>query len=150
MATRGRPPKPVELKRATGNPGKRALPDQENLIILPAVTSIPEPSRQLFQFGLELWNRVWSMGHSWISYSTDVDLLLLVCEQMDERAKLRTQVWNEGKNDERKALRQLERAIVENLSLLGFTPTDRSRLGVAEVKKQSKLEDLLARKAQRG
>lgn len=150
MATRGRPPKPVELKRATGNPGKRALPDKESVIVLPAVTSIPEPSRQLFQFGLELWNRVWSMGHSWISYSTDVDLLLLVCEQMDERAKLRTLVWNEGKNDERKALRQLERAIVDNLSLLGFTPTDRSRLGVAEVKKQSKLEDLLARKAQRG
>jgi hypothetical protein len=74
----------------------------------------------------------------------------MVCEQMDERAKLRTQVWNEGKNDERKALRALERAIVDNLALLGFTPTDRSRLGVAEVKKQTKLEDLLARKAQRG
>lgn len=150
MANRGRPPKPVELKRATGNPGKRALPDQENVIMLPAVTTIPEPSRQLFQFGLELWNRAWATGHSWISPNTDIDLLLLVCEQMDERAKLRTQVWNEGRNDERKALRQLERAIVDNLSLLGFTPTDRSRLGVAEVKKQSKLEDLLARKAQRG
>lgn len=149
MATRGRPPKPVELKRATGNPGKRALPDRENVIVIPAVTSIPEPSRQLFQFGLELWNRVWQMGHSWISYNTDVDLLLMVCEQMDERAKLRTQVWNEGKNDERKALRSLEKQIVENLSLLGFTPTDRSRLGVAEVKRQSKLEDLLARKADR-
>jgi hypothetical protein len=73
----------------------------------------------------------------------------MVCEQMDERAKLRTQVWNEGKNDERKALRMLERAIVDNLSLLGFTPTDRSRLGVAEVKKQTKLEELLARKSQR-
>ncbi len=150
MATRGRPPKPVELKRAQGNPGKRALPDKESVILLPAVSTIPEPSRQLFQFGRELWDRVWGMGHSWISYTTDVDLLLMVCEQMDERAKLRTQVWNEGKNDERKALRALERAIVDNLSLLGFTPTDRSRLGVAEVKKQTKLEDLLARKAQRG
>lgn len=149
MATRGRPPKPVEVKRATGNPGKRALPDAGNLILLPAISEIPEPSRQLFQFGRELWDRVWSMGSNWLSYNTDVDLLLMVCEQMDERAKLRTQVWNEGKNDERKALRSLEKQIVENLSLLGFTPTDRSRLGVAEVKKQSKLEDLLARKANR-
>lgn len=149
MATRGRPPKPVEVKRASGNPGKRALPGNDNLILLPAVNGIPEPSRQLFQFGLELWNRVWSMGNSWLSYNTDVDLLLMVCEQMDERAKLRTQVWNEGRIDERKALRALEKQIVENLSLLGFTPTDRSRLGVAEVKKQSKLEDLLARKANR-
>lgn len=149
MATRGRPPKPVEVKRASGNPGKRALPNKDNLIVLPSVSGIPEPSRQLFQFGLELWNRVWSMGNSWLSYSTDVDLLLLVCEQMDERAKLRTAVWNDGRIDERKALRALEKQIVENLSLLGFTPTDRSRLGVAEVKKQSKLEDLLARKANR-
>jgi hypothetical protein len=29
---------------------------------------------------------------------------------------------------------------------LGFTPTDRSRLGVAEVKKESKLEQLMAMK----
>jgi hypothetical protein len=39
-------------------------------------------------------------------------------------------------------LRDLERQLVANLSLLGFTPTDRSRLGVAEVKKISKLEVL--------
>jgi hypothetical protein len=77
-----------------------------------------------------------------LSYSTDLDLLLIVCEQLDERAKLRTKVWNDGRPDERKALRQLEKQIVENLSLLGFTPTDRSRLGIAEVKKLSKLEAL--------
>jgi hypothetical protein len=77
-----------------------------------------------------------------LSYSTDLDLLLIVCEQLDERAKLRTKVWNDGRLDERKALRSLEKQIVENLSLLGFTPTDRSRLGIAEVKKLSKLEAL--------
>jgi UPF0755 protein len=50
--------------------------------------------------------------------------------------------WNDGRLDERKALRSLEKQIVENLSLLGFTPTDRSRLGIAEVRKLSKLEAL--------
>lgn len=142
MGQRGRPPKPVEVKRMLGNPGKRPLPETSNIVLLPAVNEIPEPNRKLFEFGRELWDRVWTMGHTWLSYSTDLDLLLIVCEQLDERAKLRTKVWNDGRNDERKALRQLEKQIVENLSLLGFTPTDRSRLGIAEVKKLSKLEAL--------
>jgi hypothetical protein len=145
MAQRGRPPKPIEVKRRTGNPGKRPLPESGNLVLLPAVNNIPEPNRPLLQFGRELWDRVWTMGHTWISYSTDIDLLLITCEQLDERVKLRTQVWNDGRPDERKALRQLEKQIVENLSLLGFTPTDRSRLGIAEVKKMSKLEELRAK-----
>lgn len=88
MAQRGRPPKPTEIKRLTGNPGKRALPEKSNLVLLPAIRDIPEPSRKLFSQGRELWDRVWTMGHTWISYSTDVELLLLVCEQLDERQNL--------------------------------------------------------------
>lgn len=144
MAQRGRPPKPVEQKRAIGNPGKRPLPDSQAIVALPAASSIPEPSRQLFQFGRDLWDRAWRMGNLWISPDTDIELLLIVCEQLDERAKLRTSVWNSGRIDERKALRSLEKQIVENLSLLGFTPTDRSRLGIAEVKKMSKIAELKA------
>ena len=36
--------------------------------------------------------------------------------------------------------------IISNLSLLGFTPTDRSRLGVAEVKRETKIEELIAKR----
>jgi hypothetical protein len=46
-------------------------------------------------------------------------------------------------------LRELEKNITNSLSLLGFTPTDRSRLGVAEVKAKSKLEELRAKRDQR-
>jgi hypothetical protein len=49
----------------------------------------------------------------------------------------------------RRGLRDLDRLIIQNLSLLGFTPADRTRLGVAEVKAMSKLEELQARKAKR-
>jgi hypothetical protein len=69
----------------------------------------------------------------------------MTCELLDERAQLRAQVMNNNRPDERKALRDLDRQLVANLSLLGFTPTDRSRLGVAEVKRQSKLEELRSR-----
>jgi hypothetical protein len=88
------------------------------------------------------------MGQTWISPSTDVDLLLMTCELLDERSQLRAQVMNNNRPDERKALRDLDRQLVANLSLLGFTPTDRSRLGVAEVKRQSKLEELRSRASQ--
>ena len=36
--------------------------------------------------------------------------------------------------------------IIKLLSLLGLTPTDRTKMGVAEVKARSKIEELLAMK----
>jgi len=144
------PPKPIELKRKLGNPGKQALPKENETILISAIDEIPEPHRQLFDAGLELWNRTWSMGQLWISPKTDIELLLMTCEMLDERVRLRAFVWNNPDAwRERKALRELEKNITNSLSLLGFTPTDRSRLGVAEVKAKSKLEELRARRDKR-
>jgi len=141
------PPKPTEVKRKLGNPGRRPLPDSKDIILLPAIENIPQPVRPLFDAGLELWNRTWSMGQLWISPRTDIELLLMTCEMLDERVRLRAFVWNNAEAwRERKALRELDKNIVANLSLLGFTPTDRSRLGVAEVKARSKLEEIKARR----
>jgi hypothetical protein len=146
----GNPPKPIELKRKLGNPGKQALPKESDVILIPAISEIPVPSRQLFDAGLVLWNRIWSMGQLWISPNTDIELLLMTCEMLDERVRLRTYVWNTPDAwRERKALRELEKNITNSLSLLGFTPTDRSRLGIAEVKAKSKLEELRARRDNR-
>ena len=144
------PPKPIELKRKLGNPGKQALPKENETILIAAVDETPVPHRQLFDAGLELWNRTWSMGQLWISPKTDIELLLMTCEMLDERVRLRAYVWNNPEAwRERKALRELEKNITNSLSLLGFTPTDRSRLGVAEVKAKSKLEELRAKRDQR-
>ena len=150
MGQMGRPPKPVEQKRLLGNPGRRPLPDATTLQQLEPIRSIPEPPRQLFEAGQQLWDRVWENGLSWISPHSDLELLMMTCEQIDERIKLRASVWNNNRSDERKALRALDKEIVNNLSLLGFSPADRTRLGVAEVKKMSKLEELMTKKAQRG
>lgn len=142
----GRPPKPVEQKRLLGNPGKRALPDQAEIEILPAATEIPEPTRPLLKPGRELWDRVWASGINWISPDTDLELLLMTCEMVDERWNLRIKVMQSDDMQMARRLDNLTRLIVGNLSLLGFSPSDRSRLGVAEVKKQSKLEELMARR----
>jgi hypothetical protein len=138
----GRPSKPIEQKRLLGNPGKRALPESGSLQILPAIQEIPEPSRPLLKYGRELWDKVWEQGLNWISPNTDSELLLMTCEMIDERWNLRVKVMQGDDPRQRRGLRELDRQIVSNLSLLGFTPSDRSRLGVAEVKAVSKLEAL--------
>lgn len=144
MSYRGRPPKPIEQKRLAGNPGKRPLPNG-TLALLPSTYEAVEPHRPLGAPGLELWNKVWEMGSTWISPTSDAEILLITCELIDERWNLRATVMREGRPEDRKALRDLDRQLINNLSLLGFSPTDRSRLGVAEVKARSKLEELRQR-----
>ena len=145
----GRPAKPIEQKRLLGNPGKRALPDEDSVILLERAEEIPEPTRPLLKYGQELWDRIWGMGATWVSDKTDIELLMMTCEMIDERWNLRVKVMQNDDPRMRRGLRELDRQIVSNLSLLGFTPTDRSRLGVAEVKAQTKLEEMLIRRANR-
>ena len=86
----GRPPKPTEQKRRLGNPGKRKLPSAEVAIV--GQVAAPEPVRPLGQVGLAFWQRVWAVGFAWISPQTDIELLQMVCEQIDERQALRVRV----------------------------------------------------------
>jgi hypothetical protein len=146
MAQVGRPPKPVEQKRLTGNPGKRKLPNEGTVVLLPQAETIPEPLRPLLKHGRTVWDTVWQVGVNWISPNTDVELLLMTCEMIDERWNLRVKVMQSDDAKMRRGLRELDRLIIGNLSLLGFTPADRSRLGWAEVKTQSKLEQIMAMK----
>ena len=145
----GRPSKPIEQKRLLGNPGKRAMPDENEVVLLEQAEGTPEPPRPLLKYGNDLWERVWSMGATWVSKNTDLELLTMTCEMVDERWNLRVKVMQSDDPKMRRGLRELDKQIVSNLSLLGFTPSDRSRLGVAEVKAKSKLEELMERRASR-
>lgn len=147
MSPQGRPPKPLEQKKKLGNPGKRALPNPASLQQLEPATSVPAPPRPLLQPGLGLWERIWRVGATWISPDTDLELLLLTCEMVDERWNLRIKAMNDGDLAMGRRVDRLTGLIVSNLSLLGFTPTDRSRLGVAEIKAKSKLQEMLERNA---
>ena len=145
----GRPSKPIEQKRLLGNPGKRAMPDENGVVLLQQVEETPEPPRPLLKYGQDLWDRIWGMGATWVSSNTDLELLTMTCEMVDERWNLRVKVMQSDDAAMRRGLRELDKQIVSNLSLLGFTPSDRSRLGVAEVKAKSKLEELMERRANR-
>jgi hypothetical protein len=60
--------------------------------------------------------------------------MMMVCEMVDERQLLRDLVMSDPSLwRERAGLRQLDAQIEKTLSILGFSPTDRARLGLGEV-----------------
>jgi len=140
------PSKPTEQKRLTGNPGKRAMPKETEMMSIPG--GRVDPIRPLEYAGQQLWDSVFSNGELWISSRTDIHLLQMTAEQLDRRESLRSAlVESPTENSVLMRLAEIEKAIAGNLGLLGFTPSDRSRLGLAEIKAKSRLQELLERNA---
>lgn len=165
MAPRGRPPKPTELKRKTGNPGKRALP--KATVALPATIGTPRAPVGLAAHGKAVWATVWEAARPWLSPKLDAIRVETACRLADEAAQLRALTKKHGMlleepiatpsgvvvgqrlvpNPAAKMLRDVEKQLDRELSALGFDPTARARLGLAEVKKQSIIEGLFGQPA---
>ena len=144
----GRPVIPNEIKRLKGTLRADRLPSNSPLVSLLEPLQAPIEPLGLSEQASAFWGSVW--GCNWISQKTDFYLVLLTAEAISEREALRDLVAREPENSKaRSGLRELERQIISQLALLGFSPSDRARLGIAEVKKESKLEELLRRKAER-
>jgi hypothetical protein len=136
MATRGRPPKPIEQKRRTGNPGRRPLPSMAQIAAVPAIEPDPvdlDPAATL--------DGVLEHGRAWLA-SSDTVAVAMLRETLEERSALREIVMATHSPDARKSLRDIDKQIISELAALGFDPAARSRLGVAEVRAQSTLERL--------
>jgi hypothetical protein len=91
---------------------------------------------------------VWEAGRGWLAPS-DLDLVLMLCETMDERVMMRLHVLRGGDDfdwRDRVALRSLDDQVRSLLALLAFSPSDRSRLGFAEVRRATALEELLGQR----
>jgi len=152
----GRPPTPTERKRLTGNPGKRALPEGSNVVALPPVEDAAP--QQLGPAGKAVWELVTDQC-KWLAES-DRPTLVMLCEKFDRRQDFMVRLESSDPvlyTDKGYAypnplvgmLSSLETELAKLLSALGLTPTDRTRLGVAEVKKESALEQLLAKRQKR-
>jgi len=100
--------------------------------------STPEPLRHLWPNGLAVWTHIWSGSVYEAAQPTVVELAQLVCEQIDERFKLRVDVLNHGQWRDRAALRALDQQIAANLT----TIAERMAGGVSDL--TSSLSDLLA------
>jgi P27 family predicted phage terminase small subunit len=159
----GRPAKPVERKRATGNPGGRALPDApmpgEGL---PSSGAAPVAPAGLADHGRALWADVWQAGRSWLSPEADRPLVESLCHAADEAEGLRAALADgstpryyemlNGAIVTHPAVTQLRDLRVQRtawLSMLGFSPADRSRLGLAEVRVRDELDELKNRRDER-
>jgi hypothetical protein len=88
----------------------------------------------------EAFSRLIDEGASWIA-ETDAVVAGMVREALVERKQLRERALG-GSSEARKELRELEKQLTTWLASLGFDPAARSRLGLAEVKARSTLEQL--------
>lgn len=147
MTTRGRPPKPLEQKRRIGrtpgtDSGGRPLPKLAEVVRLPMADGVPDYPSELEEAGRELWRRLWQDGITWISPKTDMQAAEEACRAADDVAAARRRYRATTDPKDATALVALGKRLDDALSQLGFNPTARSRLGVAEVTRVSKLEAL--------
>jgi len=143
-----RPNKPTELKILQGNPGQHKI--RTNDAIAPLDYGYVEPIRPLGVVGKQFWDSVFGAGELWISIKTDTQLVQMACELLDRRERLR-EVWETNPTDRptNMSLLETEKQIISAFSLMGFSPSDRTRLGLVSAKTKSKLEELLAKKAEK-
>jgi hypothetical protein len=138
----GNPATPLEIKRLTGNPGGRKLPDTTKTVALSG--GYRQPHQPLQWAGQLLWDRVFGVGKTWVAES-DVELVLITCKQLDRQVELES-LWQADKSDFHvmRQLLELEKEIVSNLGKLGMTVDARARLGLAEIKVKSAYESMMA------
>lgn len=145
----GRPPKPAEIKRATGrtpgtDSGGRKLAELSVVTTLPMADRTPPPPAGLGTAGLELWNNAWSTAITWLSPDSDFRAIEHAANVADDLAAARAKYRATLEATDGRVLVSLNKSYADALSALGFDPVSRSRLGVAEVKRVSALDQLIA------
>ena len=135
----GRPPTPTEVKRRRGNPGKRPLPEKSPLkAVAPVDGSVAELTVE------QALERSLAAGATWLAESDAVAVVLLR-EAMAFYVDLRNNPQSKP-SDVLAAMKQVQACASD----CGFTPGDRSRLGLAEVTARSKLDEIQRNRAASG
>jgi phage terminase small subunit len=149
--TAGRPPAPLEHHRRVGRQGSKAdgrpLPALSETQSLEPAILVPTVPAALDDAGAALWEAIWSHGLTWISPQSDLEMVMLACVMADDLSYAR-RMARRGE-DGSKWMAQataLGRNLQGILSELGMSPTARARLGVAEVKAKSILEQMAAKR----
>ena len=152
-----RRPEPLERKqaKARGNgrtPGGREIvPAQYTLI---KREDAPPAPRGLQRRGRAEWTKIWASG-PWLFPAQDYAWVEQVVQAYDAIDIFRKRVDEDGLVAKGYAgqvvahpliaeIRKCEETIRKCLSILGFSPTDRARLGLAEVKKETALQEYLS------
>lgn len=145
MARAGRPPKPIEAHRRTGTYNATKHGSRGPLVAVEAVDAAEVTPFQ--RAALDVLDEVLSVGVHWLA-RTDGPSIVILRDLLEERESVRAGALA-GSTEDRKALREIDKQVMSLLTDLGFNPAARARLGLAEVKAQSKLDELRERQANR-
>lgn len=140
----GRPPKPVEVlkRQGTYRPDRHGPGRFEHEPV--EVEPVSRPALSGSASGI--YERLLTEGAAWLA-RTDAVRLVMLRDSLAERERLLELA--EESLEARRELRALNKEISEWLSALGFDPASRARLGLAEVKTRSKLQELMDAQARR-
>jgi P27 family predicted phage terminase small subunit len=103
--------------------------------------------------GLTEWNNIWKAGQVWLHPTEDYHWVEMIARAYNDIVQFRKKIEEDGlivkgyagqltAHPLLREIREAEAVIRKCLSILGFSPTDRARLGLAEIKRQSKIMDL--------
>jgi P27 family predicted phage terminase small subunit len=158
----GRPPKPTEVKRALGNQGHRPLPAApapnqglRGSVTIPVAPPLSVDAR-------DLWDKIWTAGRTWLSPESDYLIVTYVCQTHDELEEIRRSI-STGQvkrfytlpngsmvtHPLVSQLKDLRSQMTAWLASLGFSPADRARLGIGEVRINDALDDLQHKRIER-
>lgn len=154
----GRPRKPIERRAVTAK-GDGVTPGHERIatgqiVPRPRGKVIPPAPPDLGKRGEIEWYRTWEAGIVWLHPNEDYHWIEQIARAYDDIEEFRAEIKATGlivkgytkdmlvANPLIKEVRQLEATIRKCLSMIGFSPTDRARLGIAEVKLQSNIASL--------
>ncbi len=154
---RGAKPQPVEVHRARGNPGHKkmpAAPTPDTAVVVVDADRVPIAPDWCDEFGAEMWRRLWIAGRRHLSEQHDAVLIELLVEKLQLMKRLREWLGDDverrwyttanGQTVTHPAVKQLEQAdaqVTGWLQLLGFTVSDRARLGLFEIRVANELDE---------
>ena len=161
---RGRKPMPAERATRLGNPNHRPIPKTLEVVALDS-GSTPAPAPvHLQKAGKELWASVHRFASTWVIPELDNTVLIMACEVADDRERLKRVLKRDGHfqsipittsrgevvgneikiHPARRELRQADVMYLKLLSVLGLTPTDRSRLKLTQAQAENEFDKWLS------
>ena len=159
---RGKKSEPIEQKRLKGSRirnGLQAQPMSSSALALVDLSVVPTVPEGFGLVGTSYWQVLWTGGRRHLSELHDTPLMTRLCKNFDKIAEL--ELWL-GKDVERRwytspngqvvthpAVKQVEHLDAQctaHMSLMGFTPSDRARLGLQEIRVANELDAYRQRK----
>jgi P27 family predicted phage terminase small subunit len=132
----------------------------ESALALVDLSVIPQSPESLGMVGVGYWEILWTAGRRHLSELHDTPLMTRLCSNFDRIAELENWLgsdverrWYTSPNGQivtHPAVKQIDQMDAQNtawMSLMGFTPSDRARLGLAEIRVANELDQFRQRKS---